>query len=91
MTGRSRFHTDRNELIPVASWPDVLVALAERLVAPRIDRPWFNHRAIRFLNGRIIIPGTRILGPSGSPARHAGTRPIRRRSVTRRAVQRSAT
>jgi hypothetical protein len=72
MTGRSRFHTDRNELIPVASWPYLPVALAERLVAPRFDRPWFNHRAIRFLNGR-IVPGTRILevGAGGSTAWYA--------------------
>ena len=72
MSGRSRFRTGRGELIPAASWPYVPIALAERLVAPRFDRPWFNHRAIRFLNQR-ISSNTRILevGAGGSTAWYA--------------------
>lgn len=71
MARRSRFHSDRNELLPLASWPYVPVALYQRY-RPPTNQPWFNHRAIRFLD-RIITPRTRVLeiGAGGSTSWYA--------------------
>ena len=60
MARRTRFHSDRNELLPLAAWPYVPFALYDRFRPPRRSAPWFDRRAVRFLE-RLIGPQTRIL------------------------------
>ena len=71
MGRQSRFHSGRGELLPISSWPYVPLAVYQRL-RPPAARPWFNHRAVRFLD-RIIGPATRILevGAGNSTAWYA--------------------